>query len=182
VIDSAGEVSEQIDVVIYDRYYSPLLFNDGGTLYVPAESVYAVLEVKPEFTRDYFNYAGDKVASVRRLHRTSTAIPTYRGPEPSRSLFPIAGGILALESSWNPPFGDAFSQSLLALEGERQLDIGCALRHGAFDLSAPPEREISLAAQETSLIFFLLRLSRRLQNMANVPAIDLIEYGRKANL
>ena len=39
VVDHRGRLSEQIDVVIYDRQYSPLIFKQDGVLYVPAESV-----------------------------------------------------------------------------------------------------------------------------------------------
>ena len=40
VLDHQGGLSEQIDIVIYDRQYSPLLFKEGPATYVPAESVY----------------------------------------------------------------------------------------------------------------------------------------------
>lgn len=45
VIDSLGGCSEQIDIVIYDHQYSPYLYNQANQRYVPAESVYGVLEV-----------------------------------------------------------------------------------------------------------------------------------------
>ena len=47
VIDADGECSEQVDVLIHDRQYSPLLFRQGPHLYVPAESVYVRVR-KPE--------------------------------------------------------------------------------------------------------------------------------------
>ena len=45
VIDCLGSQSEEQDVVVHDRQYSPFIFNQDGAIYVPAESVYAVLEV-----------------------------------------------------------------------------------------------------------------------------------------
>ncbi|MDD7458107.1 MAG: hypothetical protein PUK83_06760, partial [Clostridia bacterium] len=48
VIDSDGHVSDQIDIVIYDKQYSPIVFKQNGALYVTSESVYAVFEVKQE--------------------------------------------------------------------------------------------------------------------------------------
>ncbi len=48
VVDSVGMRSEQIDVIVHDLTYSPLWWEDGGYLYVPAESVYAVFEVKQD--------------------------------------------------------------------------------------------------------------------------------------
>ena len=46
VVDSNGDFSEQIDVVIFDRQYSPFIFTYEGQLIVPAESVYAAFEAK----------------------------------------------------------------------------------------------------------------------------------------
>lgn len=38
--------------MIYDRRYSPFLFNQSGAVFIPAESVYAVFEVKQELSRE----------------------------------------------------------------------------------------------------------------------------------
>lgn len=46
VVDSKGRFSEQIDIVVFDRQYSPFIFNFQGQQIVPAESVYAVFEAK----------------------------------------------------------------------------------------------------------------------------------------
>ena len=73
VVDSEGEFSEQIDIVIYDRQYSPLIFRYGGQTIIPAESVYAVFEVKQEINAKHVEYACKKVASVRRLCRNQPA-------------------------------------------------------------------------------------------------------------
>lgn len=42
VVDNHGSFSEQIDVVVYDRQYTPLIFEMHGIKIIPAESVYAV--------------------------------------------------------------------------------------------------------------------------------------------
>jgi hypothetical protein len=47
VIDSLGARSRQVDIAIFDNLYSPLLFPHASGLHIPAESVYAVFEVKP---------------------------------------------------------------------------------------------------------------------------------------
>jgi hypothetical protein len=43
VVDSNGDFSQQIDVLVFDRQYSPLIFEYEGQTVIPAESVYAVL-------------------------------------------------------------------------------------------------------------------------------------------
>ena len=79
VLDSRGSVSEQLDVVIFDRQYSPLMLAHEGACYVPAESVYGVFEVKPTLDSKTVRYAGQKVASVRYLKRTSAPVPYVGG-------------------------------------------------------------------------------------------------------
>jgi hypothetical protein len=85
VVDSRAGQSDQIDLAIIDRHLSPLFWEWGGHCYVPAESVYGVFEIKPEINRQYVLYAGGKIASVRRLHRTSASFGWAMGTMPAGS-------------------------------------------------------------------------------------------------
>jgi len=167
-------------VVIYDRHYSPFLLNQDGARYVSAESVYAVFEVKQELNATYLQSAMKKAASVRRLRRTSAPVPyaagTYKPKKPPR----ILAGILALASSWTPPLGASLYSMVKGPTAEESLDLGCALRHGAFEVLYPPRRRPSIrtSSSETALIFFFLRLLGRLQQSGTVPALDFEAYGR----
>lgn len=178
VIDSVGACSEQIDVVIYDRQYSPLLFNQANQRYVPAESVYAVLEVKQDLTRDHVLYAGTKAASVRRLHRTSAPVPHVEGVAQPRSVPPIVAGILTYQSSWTPPFGSPFQLVLSELTSEQRLSIGCALLHGTFEAhySEGGKSDLTVIDGPRSLVQLLMRLLKQLQALATAPAIDYEAY------
>jgi hypothetical protein len=179
VLDCEGRLSQQIDVVIYDRQYSPFLFNQDGAKYVPAESVYAVLEVKPEFNAANVAYASEKAESVRRLRRTSAPIPHAGGKFDPIMPPPILAGILTLDSEWKPAFGKPFAESISGLSTAQRLDVGCVLRAGGFDIrygdSAP---EIVGGSPETALIFFFLRLLARLQGVGTIAALDFTEYGK----
>ena len=178
VVDSKGNISEQIDIVIYDRHYSPFLFNQDETLYVPAESVYSVIEVKPTINKKYLEYAGSKAASVRRLLRTSTPIPSAGGELPAKEPFRILAGILATKSSWNPSFGKSFEKSIKNLSKDHEIDFGCVLNSGSFRISSkfPAEFKIEKSKASQSLIFFFLELLKMLKMLATVPSIDLDEY------
>src|SRR5262249_53722384 len=59
VIDSFGHTSDQIDIVVFDQQFTPVLLDQQNHKYVPAEAVYAVLEVKPTFNKEYLHYAGE---------------------------------------------------------------------------------------------------------------------------
>lgn len=179
IVDADGARSEQIDIVIHDRQFSPCLLDNAGARYIPAESVYAVLEVKQALTKPHLEYAGAKIASVRRLRRTSAPYTHAQGvsrTEPKR----IIGGILAYDSGWRPPFGDAFLSALSSADETARIDVGCALRDGGFDVTyragAAPEIERSVG--DSSLIFFFLRLLHRLQSVGTVPGIEYDQYTR----
>ena len=178
VIDSQGECSEQIDIVIYDRQYSPFLYNQANQRYVPAESVYGVLEVKQDLSREHVLYAGQKAASVRRLHRTSAPVPHVEGVAKPRPLPRIVAGIVTYQSSWTPPFGDPLRDALAGLAADHQLDVGCSLLHGAFEARYLSSGTLELAAVEgpRSLVQFLLRLMKQLQSLATATAIDYDAY------
>src|SRR5207249_11238953 len=44
VLDSDGKVSHSIDIVVFDRQYTPTLLDNEKHRYVPAEAVYAFFE------------------------------------------------------------------------------------------------------------------------------------------
>src|SRR6202171_519297 len=132
VVDSKGTFSEQIDVVIFDRQYSPFIFQYQDQTIIPAESVYAVFEAKQSINAGHVEYAQKKVASVRRLHRTSLPIPHAGGTYPAKLLIPILGGLLTFESDWNPAFGAPLERALAVTDELERLDMGCVAAHGHF--------------------------------------------------
>lgn len=180
VVDSKDKISEQQDLLICDRQYSPLLFVHNGATYVAAESVYAVFEIKQDLNAENIIYAGKKIASVRRLSRTSAPVVHVQGTSPGRPPFRILGGLLCLDSAWKPAFGAPFKKSLARVSNEGQLDLGCVLRHGAFEANYGKSKQptVTVGDAETGLTFFVLRLLRRLQSLGTVPAIDFKRYER----
>lgn len=182
VIDSRFQQSPQLDIVIHDRFYSPLLFEYGSAKFIPAESVYAVFEVKQELNRGYVNEAADKISAVRSLHRTSVPIPSAMGELRRKDLerFWILGGILTSRSGWSPPFDKPFEKVLQENIGPRSIDLGAALDDGGFEAiytDGGGLAEVRVSEEKTALIFFVTRLLHRLQQMASVPAIDYTLYG-----
>jgi hypothetical protein len=176
VVDSKGAFSEQIDVVIFDRQYSPFIFSYQGQSIVPAESVYAVFEAKQAINATQVGYAQKKVASVRRLNRTSLPIPTAGGTLPPKPLHPIIGGILTFESEWNPALGQPLTDALNAGDADGRLDIGCVAAKGIFSCDA--SSCYNFAPEGKPATAFLFELIARLQNIATVPMIDIRAYAQ----
>jgi hypothetical protein len=176
VVDSQGTFSEQIDVVVFDRQYSPFIFRYEDQTIIPAESVYAAFETKQTINAGHVAYAQEKVESVRRLHRTSLPIPHAGGVYPPKPLTPILGGLLTFESEWNPPLGDSLTAALADGVGDRLLDLGCVAAHGIFGCDSTGCYTIE--PQSKPATAFLFELIARLQNAATVPMIDISAYAR----
>jgi len=184
VVDSGGRLSEQIDLVIYDRQYSPLILKQDGALYIPAESVYAVFDVKHEMRRESILEAAQKAESVRRLKRTTVPVNYVEGTYKPKALFEITAGVLCLEAWWLEGMGKSLQKVLGELIAGRHLNLGCAVRSGSFEARRKGKRvQVEVSSPETALIFFFTRLLHRLQQVGTVPALDILKYaeglGRK---
>ncbi len=177
VLDSDGNTSDQIDVVVFDEQYTPTLLDQQGHLFVPAEAVYAVFEVKPTINRSYLKYAADKAASVRRLKRTSIEIHHAGGIHPAKPLFPIIAGIVAADLEWKSGFGSTFLKTYRGLSGNRFIDCGLAVSGHHFD-NYEQQGDPNVFSGGGSFAFFLFRFLQRLQTLGTVPAVDWTRYGR----
>ena len=185
VVDSRGHQSEQIDLIVYDAFYSPLLFVVGDATFVPAESVYAVFEVKQTLSKEHLDAAARKAESVRRLHRTSAPIPNQFGKQDLRKNLddlPTLAGILTSGSEWKTPYANVLRGHLKAQSLDRSIDLGCALGAGSFDTERDPVsagrglRDLSVSVPDRSLSYFTMRLLHKLQQLGTVGAIDYEAY------
>ncbi len=175
VVDSEGNFSDQIDVVIFDRQYSPFIFTFEGQNIIPAESVYAVFEAKQTLNADLVRYAREKCASVRKLHRTSLPIPHAGGTYDAKPPMPILGGVLTFESDWKPPLGEPLMKALSDGDAASRLDLGCVAAHGIFYRA---QEQVVVVTEKKPATAFLLELIARLQELATVPMIDVRAYAR----
>ena len=192
VIDNEGNVSDQIDIVVYDNFYTPFVFRQNGFTYIPAEGVYAVFEVKPELN-DHIEYAGDKIASVRRLKRTTVDMISSGKSFPARNLTKIIGGILANTTTYRK---ETLENHLKGLSGIKTIDMGCAEDKFAFKVEYDNEgeldktnesmstvyderrfREVNYSETENSLVFIVMQLSQYIQQkIGTVAALDYNKY------
>jgi hypothetical protein len=176
IVDSEGHFSDQIDVVVYDRQYSPFIFTFQDQSIIPAESVYAVFEAKQTITAPHVEYAQGKAESVRKLHRTSLPIPYAGGIYSAKKPGHIIAGLLTFESEWSPPLGDALRDALSKGAGDRTLDLGCVAAHGLF--ACGEDACHTTENSDKAATAFLLELIARLQALATVPMIDVRAYAR----
>ena len=172
VIDCNGNLSDQIDIIVYDRIFSSPIFVNGNPVMVPAESVYAVFEVKQDANAEHIKYARNKAASVRRLERTHATIRHVDGKSQTSNK-PILAGILTtrtdvedyptLVKKYNPT--DSSPDELL--------NFGCSADGHGFLIE---DKGTIFLPEENSLVNFLYRLLTKLQLQGSVAAIDYSKY------
>lgn len=178
VIDSNGKTSDQIDIIIYDNQYTTTMLDQQEHRYVPAEAVYAIIEVKQTINKEYIEYAGNKAKSVRCLERTSIEIPHAGGIFPAKPPLKIVAGLISLSCSWADGIrANAFTTCLNSLSPDCMIDFGIALKDRAFD-SYNKNKQVFVSSSKCSLAFFLFRLLGQLQSMGTVPAIDWTKYAQ----
>ena len=69
VIDSEGNASSQIDVILYEQQFCPIFKVADDIGYYPCESVIAVGEIKSTIGKNELGDIYEKIASVRKLNR-----------------------------------------------------------------------------------------------------------------
>lgn len=168
VVDSNGETSDAIDVVIFDPQYTPALYGHERVQYLPREAVYAVFEAKPAVNKKHLVYAADKAESVQKLHCSSAPIVSVGKTLPPREPFPIITGLLALNANWTGGLlGNSFEKNL----PKEQIDFVITAESGFYD-----SHDLVIAGGDGSLMRGLFRLLQALQKLGTVPAIDWSIY------
>jgi hypothetical protein len=163
IIDSTGSLSHQIDLVIYDQQYTPFVFTQNGIHYIPAEGVYAVFEVKPDLQGNvgednFFEYAGKKIESVRRLKRTSVKIINAGVEVPARPLTKIIGGILSSTNSYTHSNNNTIENHLKNLKNLQTIEMGCAVDYGSFYVNYDGNEDISCKDFDKRIFDYYLKL------------------------
>lgn len=207
VIDHEGNTSHQIDIVIYDNWFTPFIFSQNGFHYIPAEGVYAVFEVKPDIAGQSdgvsnIEYAGAKIESVRKLLRTSVTMINSGKPVGPRPMTKIIGGILCSTNTFTHKNNKTIETKMKSLKGLQSIDMGCIADYGSFFVDYDPDSEImengwdkylefydnrnfsgvKFSKPENSMVTFFMQLTRYLQQaIGTVPAIDLSSYLKKIN-
>ena len=71
VVDSNGDVSRQMDIILYDRQHTPRIFTSSGAQMFPVESTYACGEIKTDMDSAQLADTFRKCQSYKALSRSS---------------------------------------------------------------------------------------------------------------
>ncbi len=177
VIDSKNQTSDEIDIVIIDRQYTPFVFHYQEKVIVPAESVYAVFEVKQTLNSEHIRYAQEKAASVRNLKRTSLGLIIGGERKPARQPHEILAGLLTTTSDFSPAIADTALKGLAENTDKGLLNLSCSAEHGLIHYDTEKQR-FSADSVGSPTAVFLFTLMGLLQDLGTVPAIDFAVYGK----
>lgn len=194
VVDRDGNLSKQVDVVIYDATRTPTLFTSpaGSWNVVPAEGVVAVIEVKMHLTVSDIPGVLSNCAAVLGLRRDA-----YVGPAANRfdvhgrtySELPICYYLFAFES--DSMYAQKLNELQDGLDLDKRLTSACYLDRGISlhfqlqggtpvytELPAPPGVMVDIATEAALLAWFASFSTVVFQ--AKLRAISLIDYAGDA--
>ncbi len=174
VVDSKGCISDGIDIVIFDNHFSPFLLNKNGVKYIPAESVYAVFEVKQDLSASNLQYAMVKARSVRNLHRTTMPINNAGKTQAPKVPQHIFAGILTSRISWTKNPEKQLEKKLNISDEKSRLDIGCSIEGISF--YKEDGKIVIYNNKKNILVTFFLQLLHALQGVGTVPAMEVLAY------
>lgn len=177
-----GRQSLEQDIIIFDHQYSPLLFERDRTLFVPAESVYCVIEVKSVLTPAAVRDASSKIQSVRHLPRhPSQPVHEIHQRMPKKERGRIFGYVAAPSSAWAQKRVWPNLRKHLPGNSQAFIDGGCILDRGAFAVGKHSKTEITTieaTPARLSLLGFLGLVFEDLKGLATVPPWDFATYSR----
>lgn len=188
VFDSKGGRSEQIDVIVYDPFYSVLIRkDDNGERYVTAESVYAVFEVKQRTNKSTIEEASKKIESVRKLERTSRGTIASGQYQPPRVPGTIIGGLLAADIRGETSSINTIKQHIASHDHKlNRIDIVCSAQLGTFHTRCKVNNDIEViedivvSSPEESVFAFFYALLDELYRIGTVPGIEIADYAERS--
>ena len=105
VVDSLGNFSQQIDVVVFDRQYSPFIFT-----YRERDDNSCRKRLRRLRGQADSDGAHGRICAAEGRERSASAPhqpthPLREGRLSAKPLIPILGGLLTFESEWSPALG-----------------------------------------------------------------------------
>jgi hypothetical protein len=177
VVSAEGMESNQVDVIIRDRFHTPPFITSPVWDLVPVETVYAVISVKTTLDRSELDNAIQNIQSVRRLNQV--AAEEYENESrrkiPPSDLLRTPGLIFSLTSSWQSidATDKAFRKLIEPIEDDFRpngviIADACFIRRHAYKTTTAVHNEDAL------LRFFVYLL--HLLNRTHRGFVDLERY------
>ena len=181
LVDSDEKISKQLDVIIYDAFKTPILYESENIRVIPIECAYSVIEVKSKLGENELNDIFKNMDSVRSLKRKAyyphgTIKDTYKLYGKKWNYWQTNYCIFAFDSIDLQTLKNYIEkkQKDEKREPENQLDMVCVLNKGVIcyeknDTTAvtpDTETKLSYLQTENSLLYFYSLFSRLFNQMS----------------
>jgi hypothetical protein len=192
LVDSTGAVSKQLDVIIFDKWKTPILYDNNGVQVIPVECVYAVVEVKARLDAQQLPSIHANMLSVKGLKKTayyegdSVIIETNSLYGQKWKHWPTNYFVFGFESpdprTMQVPMIEYHNASLQ--QPHLRIDLMCILdrgvylnltQDGKFDaLPTFTSVPVYIATDQSLLLFYALVV--HLMNQARMPNFRFSDY------
>jgi hypothetical protein len=164
LIDSTGAQSNQLDVIIYDRDATPVLYRNSETRIIPVECAYAVIEVKGTLNPSTVPNIIENMLSVRKLVKSAwywfsdgeIILTRHNLYGRQWDIWPVHYFVFAFESSELNAIGQRISEEeqKLELPPHQRIDCVCILDRAVFLNRRPDGSMDSLPSADTTFRHF----------------------------
>lgn len=157
LVDSNGNESRQLDIIISDAAKTPILYQSGETRVIPVECAYAVIEVKAslnkaELKRSYSNMKSVKSLSKKAFFKPKGAI-SYRNTLYGKEwdFWPIHYFVFAYDSIGLNSVRDNLDIIQGTDDIPKRIDMICVLEKGVI-LNQRPDGKLSALPEPGSKV------------------------------
>lgn len=193
LVDANGNVSRQLDVIIYDSAKTPILYRDANTQVIPVECAYAVIEVKAKLDKTELYKTFENMKTVRGLEKTAFIEPS--GPIILKDnlygkewdIWPINYYIFAYNSIKLKTLANYINEKHQTemLPEYSRIDTICVLDKGVIcnknadkkiDALPEPGSELYICESEKQSILLFYTLISHYLNQARLPNFKFTDY------
>lgn len=192
LVDATGDISRQLDLILFDRHGTPTLKRSGDSRVIPVECAYSVIEVKAMLSTSELRTCFENMQSVRKLKKTAYLKPSLNIVQHVKLVYgsewdhwPINYFIFAIDSIELP----LLCKNLYDLQQEQpiheRIDLICVLNRGVVlntnathtTLSPLPDTDTRIGFKDTehSLLLFYALISQVL-SQASMPPFMFTDY------
>lgn len=194
IVDTAGSMSSQLDIILYDAAATPTLFlsEDENHRLIPVEGVIGVVEVKSELSASTLPSIIQNMQSVKALRKSAFHQETApRVIETGYNLFgeeldhfPVIYSLFAFDSSSFENLVPAFREQNDSLAASQRIDNTCLLDKGVIAnetesgqldaIPGPRTQSAGLPTEHALLTWYIM--IQRLYSQAKIEPINMQAY------
>ncbi len=188
IIDSFGNASKQIDLIIYDSYIYPSLFSQASTSLYPVETVVAAIEVKTFLGQEQLKKTAENTKSIMALKHYVNSL-TINQPNPDTPLLiksyptrPPLSFLFAFHqdskepSTWKKRFAELNEYENFP-EMSLLLEIACVFRFPDIAIKeAAGFQGMRLEQPERAFLGFLIAMNKLIDTYPKHTVFDPSKY------